>query len=360
LVDIPVASSYQASLLPCASAAVPVPSPPSKYPVFDDVILPPTESAATGIFRLAPGTTTFANKAARETWAKDNLDSAVLVQLNQPFGKDSLTQSFTVVTAFCHVLCPLIRSGFLVDPALAALKVAYSPAAWYTNLFCAHALVNFSRLRDPVPPDMLPSAVAIPLYSTMFTALLLSYDLSVPAAVRWLDGTHTGAHRDDATILSTLAAAGVDQDILRDLRRIYLFGAPAYINAESKEDHFRNYFRYGNHKTVLEDIPKTMKAMSKDVRRGYDIMLSPRLPFLIPHLHTTPMGMVDLQKIYKEPRPIFDSSFRVEPFSMAINDWCDKSNEPDIHFPVSFLNFCVWIYNLRISYPTRELYLVDD
>jgi hypothetical protein len=69
---------------------------------------------------------------------------------------------------------------------------------------------------------------------------------------------------------------------------------------------------------------------------------------------------VDLQKIYKEPRPIFDSSFRVEPSSMAINDWCDKSNEPDIHFPVSFLNFCVWIYNLRISYPTRELYLVDD
>jgi hypothetical protein len=120
----------------------------------------------------------------------------------------------------------------------------------------------------------------------MFTALLLSYDLSVPAAVRWLGGMHTGAHRDHATILSTHAAAGVDQDILRDLRRIYLFGAPAYINAESTEDNFRNYFRYGNHKTVLEDIPKTMKAMSKDVHRGYNIVLSPRLSFLIPHLHT--------------------------------------------------------------------------
>jgi hypothetical protein len=341
-----------------ADAALLAPVLP-KDPALDDGILPPTESAATAIFRLPPGTVTFATKAAREIWAKTNLDSAVLAQLNQPFGKDSLTQSFTVVAAFRHVLCPLIQSGFLVGPALAALKVAYVPVAWYTTLLHTYALVDFSRLRDPIPPDM-PSATMVPLYSAMFTALLLSYDLSVPAAVRWLGGTHTGAHRDHTMILATLAAAGVDHDILQDLRRIYLFGAPAYINAESTEDNFRNYFRYGNHKTVLEDIPKTMKAMSKDVRRGYSIVLNPRLAFLIPHLHTTPMGMVDLQKIYKEPRPIFDSSFRVEPSSMAINDWCDKSNEPDIYFPASFLNFCVWIYNLRISYPMCELYLVDD
>jgi hypothetical protein len=126
----------------------------ARNPVSDDGYLPPTESAATSIFKLPPGVTTFSSKAARETWAKDNLDSAVLMQLNQPFGKDSSTQSFTIVAAFRHVLCPLIRSGFLVDPSLAALKVAYSPADWYANLFCAHALVDFSRLRDPIPPDM--------------------------------------------------------------------------------------------------------------------------------------------------------------------------------------------------------------
>jgi hypothetical protein len=206
----------------------------------------------------------------------------------------------------------------------------------------------------------MPAGLMIPLYSTMFTALLLSYNLSVPAAVRWLGGTHTDAHRDHEAILATLAAANVDADILSDLRRIYIAGAPAYINAESSADNFREYFRYGNHKTVLEDVPKTKKAMSKDVRRGYNIVMSPRLAFLISHLHITPLGMVDLQKPYKEPRPIFDSSFRVVPSSMAINDWCNKSHEPAIHFPASFLNFCIWIYNLRISYPASEIYLVDD
>jgi hypothetical protein len=140
--------------------------------------------------------------------------------------------------------------------------------ASYSELLRAHALVDFSALRDPVPPYM-PSDIMIPLYSYMFTALLLHYDLNVAAAVRWIGGTHTGAHRDHALILSTLENANVDDDIIEDLRRIC---APAYMNAESTDEIFGHYFRYGNHKTILEDPSKTKKAMSKDVRRGYNIV----------------------------------------------------------------------------------------
>jgi hypothetical protein len=90
---------------PCTdTAAVPASSSPARNLVLDDGYLPPTESAATNIFKLPPGVTAFSTKAARETWAKANLDSAVLMQLNQPFGTDSSTQSFTVVAAFRHVL----------------------------------------------------------------------------------------------------------------------------------------------------------------------------------------------------------------------------------------------------------------
>jgi hypothetical protein len=327
-------------------------------------VSPPTISLATlslGTTKsgLPPGVPTFSTKAAREAWAKDNISTAVLAQLNQPFGKDRTAQSFTVRAAFRHVLCPLIKSGFLPDSCVATLGIAYAPAASYSTLLRTHSLVDFSALRDPIPQDM-PSDVMVPLYSCMFTALLLHYDLSVAAAVRWMGGTHTGAHRDHASILSTLTKAGVDADIVRDLRRVYHFGAPAYINAESTDSNFGHYFAYGNHKTILEDIPKTKKAMTKDVRRGYNLVMDERLALLIPHLHLTPIGMVDLAKIYKEPRPIFDSTFRVTPSCMAINDWVDPLNEPAIHFPQSFLKFCIWIYNLRISYPYQEIYLVDD
>jgi hypothetical protein len=330
--------------------------PPS---VFDDLDHAPILSLATGKSSLPPGVPTFSNKAARELWAKDNIDTAVMTQLNQPFGKDRVCQSFTVQAAFRHVLCFLLKSGYLPDSSRAALEAASAPAASYSMLVRTHSLVDFSSLRDPIPQDM-PSAIMVPLYSCMFTALLLHYDLSVAAAVRWMGGTHTGAHRDHALIISTLTKAGVDADIIRDLRRVYYFGAPAYINAESTDANFGHYYAYGNHKTILEDVPKTKKAMTKDVRRGYNIVMDQRLALLIPHMHVTPIGMVDLAKIYKEPRPIFDSTFRVHPSSMAINDWVDPANEPEIHFPKSFLALCIWLYNLRISYPDQEIYVADD
>ena len=100
--------------------------------------------------------------------------------------------------------------------------------------------------------------------------------------------------------------------------------------------------------------------MTKDVCHSYKIMLEKSLALLIPHLHVTPIGMLNLAKIYKWPCPIFDSTFRIHPSSMAINDWVNPTNEPEIHFPKSFTHFCIWVYNLRILYPSQEIYLVDD
>ena len=334
--------------LPAATATAPPACPHSHSSALDATDSAPMLSLATGNSGLPPGVPTFSTKAARELWAKENIDTAVLAQLNQPFGKDRTNQSFAVQAAFRHVLCSLMKSGYLPPPALAALETAHAPAASCSMLVRTHALVDFSALRDPIPQDM-PSAVMVPLCSCMFTALLLHCDMSAPSAVRWMAGTHAGAHRDHAKMLSTLSTAGVDADVVSDLRRVYFDGAPACINAESTAANFGDCCNYGNHKTILEDIPKTKKAMTKDVRRGYNIVMDKRLALLIPHLHVTPMGMVDLDKIYKEPRPIFDSTFRVHPSSMAINDWVNPKDEPEIHFPKSFNHFCVWIYNLRIS-----------
>jgi len=54
-------------------------------------------------------------------------------------------------------------------------------------------------------------------------------------------------------------------------------------------------------------------------------------PF-IPHVHLTPQGFVYLDDPYKENRPVFDSTFRPEITSMAINDWTNKVNEPEITY----------------------------
>jgi hypothetical protein len=79
-----------------------------------DTTAAPIRSLATSQFAaLPPGTVLFPTKAACELWAnKENIDTAVMAQINQPFGKDCLAQSFTVAAAFRHVLCPVIKSGF--------------------------------------------------------------------------------------------------------------------------------------------------------------------------------------------------------------------------------------------------------
>jgi hypothetical protein len=68
--------------------------------------------------------------------------------------------------------------------------------------------------------------------------------------------------------------------------------------------------------------------------------MDPWLTFFIPNLHRTPLGMVDLNKPHKNPRPIFDSSFRPAPSAMAINDFTTKLSEPEIVFPLA------WILNI--------------
>jgi hypothetical protein len=70
--------------------------------------------------------------------------------------------------------------------------------------------------------------------------------------------------------------------------------------------------------------------------------------------------MIDLNKRFKNPRPVFDSTFHATNASSAINDWTSKATEPRCTFAKSFNKFLVWIWNMRISYPHQEIYPIDN
>ena len=59
-----------------------------------------------------------------EQFASDILPTSVQVQLNQPFGKDSLQHSFYAAKSFYHTLLPLVKSGFLSCRAIKNLEKA--------------------------------------------------------------------------------------------------------------------------------------------------------------------------------------------------------------------------------------------
>ena len=194
----------------------------------------------------------------------------------------------------------------------------------------------------------------------MFTACLLHYDLHVPSAIRFVGNIHVGAHRDWDALSDLLVEARVEDEVVTNLRRVFVDGSPNSVNAESTDENYHAFLGYGNHATVMDDVDKTKSTVQKDFMRSYTLTANPLLTFFLADCHLTPMGLVDLNKLYKNPRIIFDSSFRPLPTSMAINDFTSKDTEPPIKFAKSFMKFLAWIWNLRADYPDLEIYICDD
>ena len=89
----------------------------------------------------------------------------------------------------------VFKSGFLQDDELETLWSASLSLLLLWKLYAKHYFVDFCRLREPLPVDQ-PAHIVMQMWSRMFTACLLHYNLDIPSAVRFVGGIHTGAHRD--------------------------------------------------------------------------------------------------------------------------------------------------------------------
>ena len=296
----------------------------------------------------------------------DKIDDRIRAKLDQPFGKDTSSCVFVAEPRLRHVLLPLWKSGFLTNnlqtrnlPAWGSLALAYRPCAIFLRLWRKYKDVDFTSLQG-YPTHWEQETSVNDARVAMASAALMHFNGSAADTIRWIGGPHVGAHRDHHAILRRLDAACIPQFLRNTLHRIFFTGLPARIQAFATEENFQAFFQYGNHSTMDEDPEKTYKAMVKDNKKSYTLLFDQELLQFILHCHVTPQGLVDLLSPYKNPRPIFDSTFRPAIWAMAINDWTHKSNEPPLTFSLAELVFMIWIYNLRISYPWLELLLGDD
>lgn len=301
------------------------------------------------------------NKAAQAKFCRllDTIDDRILAKLEQPFGKPTLDRCFRSEAAFRHVLVHLFKSGFLFGNGWSRLVVASRDAFVLTSLFREFGDVNFNPLRG-FPRGWKEETVVNEDRVRMTTAALLHFNGSAADMVRWIGGPHVAAHRDHPSILKRLRSASTPKPVLKNLERIFTSGIPNRCNASSTEANFQAYSDYGNHSTVEEEPEKTMQTVIKDNKRGYTLLFDRRAIRFVEHCHLTPQGVVDLDTPYKNPRPIFDSSFRPLPWCHAINDWTHKSYEPPLTFAGAEMGLMIWMYNLRITYPSEDIYLADD
>ena len=357
------------SLLIAGPELSPLPERPCVTPTpLDDPVpeaLPLVSTATTQdpILEKTPTLRETFTKASQRQFRQElyTLCPRVQAKLEQPFGKDNLRQCFRAEASLRHVLLPLWKSGFLSGDAWswAAFGSAYYPVRLLHDLLQQYGDVDFSSLRG-FPSGWANEQEINTTRAAMVSAALMHYNGSAADLVRWIGGPHVAAHRDHPAILRRLQRAGLPPNLLVTLSRIFNDGIPAYCNADSTEANFVAAFAYGNHSTVDADPDKAYKATLKDNKRGYTLLFDRRLMLFLLHAHSTPQGMVDLNTIYKNPRPIFDSSFRPEWWSMAINDWTSKDTEPPLTFAQAEMRFMQWLYNLRITYPNEEIFLADD
>jgi len=124
-----------------------------KYPLKASGILPSPARAfdpAESTNPSASATRFGRSKRERFALSLDKLDPRIRAKLDQPFGKDNLTQCFYAEPAFWHTFVLLLKSGFLSNSNWAGLVAADPTALSFSQLFDLHAPVDF------------PLSVAIP------------------------------------------------------------------------------------------------------------------------------------------------------------------------------------------------------
>jgi hypothetical protein len=288
------------------------------------------------------------------------LPSSVQLKLDQPFGKENLSQCFKSEACWNHVLLPMYYSGVLTEKEWKKFANVSKTNMVRTllELLDEHKSIDFRPLQG-FQSDW-DTATAIDGDRTrMATAALLHYEGDMASVVRWIGGPHVAAHRDVTASLAFLD--GKIEPVTHDhLARIWRDGVPSSCNAEASEANFQEYLAYGNHSTMDEEPDMTYRSLLKESSRGYCLIFDVRMVHFTLNCHLTPNGLIDIAHPYKKPRPIFDSSFRPKPWCSGINDWTSKHTEPPLHFGPSYLNAITWLYNMRISYPHAEIYPADD
>jgi hypothetical protein len=290
--------------------------PPDPYPKYSDLVRPTPPPVALQP-RLEPPDGTPVptvnnsySRAEREHFARTHLSARVQAMLDNPFGKDSNDRTVTAEARLRHVLLPLFWSGFLSANTASwrSLADAYSPAEVLLELVDEFGDVDFNDLRGyPVNSEQ---ETDINVHrASMATAAFLHFEGDIAAVTRFVGGPHTAAHRDAPAILAKWKPV-LREHTYTELERVFLQGCPKYINAENTEANLMAFKKYGNHSTVMDAPDKTLQSIVKDHKRGYALAFDERVFWLALHLHLFPLGMVDLDHPYKNPRPIADGSFR--------------------------------------------------
>ncbi len=271
------------------------------------------------------------------------------------FGKPSKNHSFTQEASFETVVFQVMKSDYLTEDGILNLQAAHPLLHHLYEMMKIYSKVDFRPLREynwnyasqkEIPQSRIK----------MFMACLFHYDLSVANVMRFLGKNYTGGYRNIEKAVQRMRGL-VDDDLLTDYVRIMTVGAPAHFVAESSRENALLHWRRGNDSSIAANMELVNKAMNKMDKHNFVIPILSWIARFVPHIFFTPHHL--LQKPGKEPRLICDASRRFTPHSVPVNRMTSThlGVERECDYGTVLTRLLVRIWNLRISYPGRDIVL---
>jgi hypothetical protein len=188
----------------------------------------------------------------------------------------------------------------------------------------------------------------------MATAEMINYSYHPGMLLRVVKGEYIGENRNVPQILNNVSPYinAVDAE---NIKRILSMGCPSIIDFEESSEIKAAIIEKGNQTTfkMYPDIVK--RTLNKEDRNSH------LLPVKLWVLHFSPYCRHAAQGIFvksgKNPCIIFDASTKGELHEVVLNKIIPTKFEAIIDFGKSKMSLLLTIYNWRVSYPLKRIYL---
>ena len=207
------------------------------------------------------------------------------------FGKPSSDHAFTRKASFEHILIFALKGSFPLESDKENLLNTHPLIKHFNKMLNWSYNIQFADITNPIKNFATQKSIDMTRVKKLL-AVTFHYEMDIPTAIRFLGNNYTGEYKNSENIMKTLKQSKCDEEVVHDLQRLYKIGAPNKLNASSSYQRFLEFFRYGNHSSILKNKDKTSKAMNKEDRNQFIIPLPSWITRFIKNLHLTPQGLL--------------------------------------------------------------------
>ena len=271
-----------------------------------------------------------------------------------------ITLTYKAVATFATTLFVMLRRGWFHEGAWkGADEAALHISAMHPDY---HALIrNVPALLSVPFKDLLRPRLDYAIQESidkhrvrMLAACAVHYNLDFGLVTRFLGGEYTGQWRDTKRILELVRGLISDED-LGHIRRILTIGCPASFNWEESADNKEIFVRRAATSPILRHMKIVAKALNKEERNSHLIPFPRYLVRASSVAHHVPQAIII--KPGKKDRLVWDGSTKKYAHEITMNEVTPIVDEAAITFGYIYMAFLIWIWNLRITYPSDDIIL---